>query len=114
MLAAAMQASELAQSLASLATSLELALDGLDDALTWLVALHLETAWSGVAASASRRRLLHNHQWVLWLAAKSLSDLVAELRHVASQAQAEADHLWSQWRLAVYSGEIITQFHFWG
>ena len=114
MLSAAVLASEYAQELASLATSLEVEADGLDDVLTWLAALHLQAAWSGVAASASRRRLHHNYKGDLWLATTSLSGLVAELRYIANQAQAEADRLWAQWRLAVYSGQIVTQFHFWG
>ncbi len=114
MLTAAILASEQAQELAGLATKLETAADGLAHVLAPVRELHLESIWSGAAASASRQRLNGSYRADLWYAQAMISHFVAELRYAASQAQAEADQLWAQWRLAVYSGQVITQFHFSG
>ena len=112
MLTAAMLATEQAEELAELAARLEAAIEGLDSALQPVLELHTPSVWSGAAASASRQRLLGDYRNDLWYVHQSLAGFVTELRSEAKKVQFEADQLWGQWRLSLYSGQLATEFHF--
>ena len=114
LLTAAMLATEQAEELTELATKLAAAINGLDQALQPALVLHTSGVWSGAAAAASRQRLLGDYRNELWFAHQYLHGFVAELRAAANHAQFEADQLWKQWRLAVYSGQLTAEFNVWG
>lgn len=114
MLGAAMNASQRAGQLASLADQVAAAHDGLTKVLAPVEELHRGSIWSGVAAGRSRQRLYRDHGGQLWYVRQLLSGFAVELRQAASQAQHESEQLWAQWRMAIYSGQAVSQFHFWG
>lgn len=114
MLSAAMEASERAEQLAGLADQVVSVHDGLAKTLEPVEELHRDHIWSGTAADQSRQRLHQDHGWQLWYVRQLLSGFATELRQAARQAQHESEQLWAQWRMAVYSGQAISRFHFWG
>ncbi len=114
LISAAMESSERAKQLASLADQVAAAHDRLAKVLEPVEELHQVQVWSGAAASQSRQRLHRDHGGQLWYVRQLLSGFATELRQAAVQSQNESEELWAQWRMAVYSGQAISQFHFWG